>query len=655
MANGMASLMVGASGLKSAQTALNTTAHNLSNINTSGYTRQQIAFKDTQYVNYITDYNSPVNSTYGLGVSIHEVRRIRDTFIDKAYRNENSRLGFYEAQYRAVDEIEDQFGEMQGVTYQQSLNNLYDAINELSKEPSSTVKRSSLIQNASAFMTRSDAVYQGLKNYQQTLNTQVYNMVNTINDLGDKIYKLNKQIAKIEAAGVETANDLRDQRDSALDELSKYMSITYYEGQNGEVIVSAESVPFVTVTSVTKMEYRKTEGTDLYIPTFPAFERDVYPEDELYRANTSDKGELKGLLLARGSINVNYSDVPVKPSQEDEKYQIKQANGTTVFDSETYNKDYKLYQDKQDYYNKYIESSPILCAIAGADKLVNGIVTAIDGVLCPTKEYSQTTALKDTNGVELIPETYEYNNISAPVLYDATGNEIKGAAREENGTVTYSYTSLNKLYSDKEATQVVEPNKFNYVILDMDKTDYGNDDNHTIGEGIFTRQNTEDFVNITDGNKIMIKNNVNANGQRSDYTLGNILINPETSQEVGKIPMTDAQGKEDMAKGQALVDAWNADFASLDPESYAVGNFQTFYNNFVSEFSTIGKVLSNFVDHQETMVNGYDNQRLQSEGVSSDEELEKMIKYQQSYNAASRYINVVSEMIEHLITSLGRA
>ena len=145
MANGMASLMVGASGLKSAQTALNTTAHNLSNINTSGYTRQQIAFKDTQYVNYITDYNSPVNSTYGLGVSIHEVRRIRDTFIDKAYRNENSRLGFYEAQYKAVDEIEDQFGEMQGVTYQQSLNNLYDAINELSKEPSSTVKRSSLM------------------------------------------------------------------------------------------------------------------------------------------------------------------------------------------------------------------------------------------------------------------------------------------------------------------------------------------------------------------------------------------------------------------------------------------------------------------------------------------------------------------------------
>ena len=60
-----------------------------------------------------------------------------------------------------------------------------------------------------------------------------------------------------------------------------------------------------------------------------------------------------------------------------------------------------------------------------------------------------------------------------------------------------------------------------------------------------------------------------------------------------------------------------------------------------------------FVNNQTSMVDGYDNQRLQTSGVSSDEELEKMIKYQHAYNAASRYINVVSEMIEHLVTSLG--
>ena len=60
MANGMASLFVGASGLKSAQTALNTTAHNLSNINTEGYTRQQIAFRDTHYLDLVLKQSSQV-------------------------------------------------------------------------------------------------------------------------------------------------------------------------------------------------------------------------------------------------------------------------------------------------------------------------------------------------------------------------------------------------------------------------------------------------------------------------------------------------------------------------------------------------------------------------------------------------------------------
>ena len=88
-------------------------------------------------------------------------------------------------------------------------------------------------------------------------------------------------------------------------------------------------------------------------------------------------------------------------------------------------------------------------------------------------------------------------------------------------------------------------------------------------------------------------------------------------------------------------------------EDYAKADFNTFYNDFIGEFATMGSVLTKFVNNQTTMVNGYDNQRLQTSGVSSDEELQKMIKYQHAYNAASRYVNVVSEMMEHLLTSLG--
>ena len=132
MANGMAGLFIGTTGLKTAQTALNTTAHNLSNINTSGYTRQQVTFSDTQYVRVNTS-DKVSSPDYGLGVAVSEVRRIRDQFIDQAYRNENSRLGFYESQYKAIEEIEDQFGEMQGVTYESYLINLYNSVNELAR------------------------------------------------------------------------------------------------------------------------------------------------------------------------------------------------------------------------------------------------------------------------------------------------------------------------------------------------------------------------------------------------------------------------------------------------------------------------------------------------------------------------------------------
>lgn len=645
MANGMASLYVGSSGLKSAQTALNTTAHNLANINTKGYTRQQITFSDTQYVTVGGKYSAVSSSSYGLGVAVSEIRRIRDQFIDSAYRTENGRLGYYSSQYKAVEEVEDQFGEMQGVTYQECLTNLYNSINELSKEPSSTVKRSSLIQNASAFMTRSSAAYKGLKEYQTTLNVQVRNMVDKINDMGDTIHALNKQIAKVEAAGIENANDLRDQRDAVLDELSGYINISYYEVENGEVVVSAESVPFVSVTSVNKMGTRTVEGTDFLIPTWPAFGKDVYDDGANYDSVTqNDRGELKGLLLARGFVDVDYTDVPVKPKQSD-------YNLTTAEGQEEYEADYHTYLEKQEYYNKYIEPSVILSAIAGLDKLVNGIVEKLNAVLCPEKTLSTDTAMVDADGKEIVADAYEYT-VSNAVLYDKNGQEIAG---KENGDGTYSYESREKLYTDTDASVEADADAYHYTVLDMAQTDYGMDDKHTVGEELFSRLNTERYIVTKDasGKDVYIRNNVNTRGDESLYKLGNLEINSEVAQNVGKLPLTTLQGKEDLDRAQQLVDAWTSDFASLNPEQYASGDFNTFYNNFIGDFATAGRVLNNYVGYQQTMVYGYDNQRQQSEGVSSDEELEKMIKYQQAYNASSRYINVVSDMLEHLVTSLG--
>ena len=646
MANGMAGLFIGTTGLKTAQTALNTTAHNLSNINTSGYTRQQVTFSDTQYVRVNTS-DKVSSPDYGLGVAVSEVRRIRDQFIDQAYRNENSRLGFYESQYKAIEEIEDQFGEMQGVTYESYLINLYNSVNELAKNPTSTVARSSLIQNATAFIEKSENVYKGLKDYQTTLNTQVKNMVDSINKLGDKIYTLNKKISKIESTGIEDANDLRDERDAAIDELSKYIDITYYENDSKEVIISAEGIPFVTMGELAKMDTRVVEGTNLVIPTWPGYERDVYDlGTEASNVDETDKGELKGLLIARGNMVVDYTVVPEAPRSSD--YDMSTADGRAAY-QEAYNK----YSKAQEYYNTYIEPSAILSAMAGFDKLVNGIVEKINNILCPEKSEVRNNPYMATDGTEIQADIYTYNSVSQQVLFDRYGREVTGT---DNGDGTYSFSSGEKLYMSFGGAEV-PVDSYTYSMLDMDKTGYGMDDDKTVGTELFSRKGTDRYIKTTDdsGKTIYIRNNLNETDYESLYKLGNLQINPEAAQNVGKIPLSTVQGKEDFDRAKELVDAWDEKFASLNPDTYAKSDFMTFYNNFIGEYATLGKALGNYVSNQTTMVDGYDNQRLQSEGVSSDEELEKMIKYQQAYNAASRYVNVVNQMLEHLVTSLGNA
>ncbi len=99
MANGFGSFYVGSSGLKNSQNALNTTANNMANVNTTGYVRQQVRFSDKHYITR----NNPTAGTNiqqsGLGVSVSDVAHVRDIFLDKSYRQENGRKGFYSTLY----------------------------------------------------------------------------------------------------------------------------------------------------------------------------------------------------------------------------------------------------------------------------------------------------------------------------------------------------------------------------------------------------------------------------------------------------------------------------------------------------------------------------------------------------------------------------
>lgn len=586
MAGGMAGLYIGVSGLKAAQTALNTTGHNLSNIDTQGYTRQQITYSTSKYFNI--GQNSAGSLQYGIGVNVQDVRRVRDEFLDKAYRQENGRTAFYESQYTAVEEVEALFGEMEGVKFEDSINDLWSSINEVAKNPGSTVTRTALVQSAVAFINRANAIYDGLVSYQKMLNKKVSDTVNRINELGSTIDQLNKKINYIESSG-EDANDYRDERDKALDELASYVKIEYWETADSKVNINLEGYPFLTGNSFFKMDVQTIGTTGLYEPVWPTMDnRSVFAFNEEFNSiNNNDIGELKGMLLARGNTAVNYQDVPVEPVRED-----------FASDAE-YDAAYDQYESDVLYYNTNIDNSVILSTMAGFDKLINGIVEAVNNVLCP-----ETTTTGDITTTD--------------------------------GTVIPAGTT----------------------ILNLDETAYGMD-GKTVGVELFSRRYTEryDVKEYVDANgetqKIYVRNDKNSFGNESLYTLGNLMVNDKVLQDYQNIPLSLEDGSEDFATAEKLIDIWEVKFAALNPDKYAKEDFQSFYNSLVSSIANTGEVLYNMQQYQESMANELDNKRQESIGVASDEELTNMIRFQNAYNAASRYISVVSEMMEHLVTALG--
>ena len=250
-------LYIGDSGLRTSQNALNTVAHNLSNLNTPGYVRQQVANTDTTYTNTTGNRNLRV----GDGVKYAECRHVRDAFLDATYREEKGRLDYYEKSYAAMTEIEDILGELDGAAFKGSLGGLWEAMQQLSTSPNDNTYISLLVSKAASFIENATAVYSSFIEFQDNLNKQVVSAVKEINSIGQQIHELNKRITKIEVAGVEHANDLRDKRDLLIDQLAGYGNISYEEQPNGMVTVRFNHNDFVTQSGVFEMGMLVDEDT----------------------------------------------------------------------------------------------------------------------------------------------------------------------------------------------------------------------------------------------------------------------------------------------------------------------------------------------------------------------------------------------------------
>lgn len=248
-------------GLFASQKALDVTGHNVANANTPGYSRQQVVLEANApqaYFNINTAYGS---GQIGAGVSIQDITRVRDIFLDAQYRNENKAQGEWQARSDVLSAVEYIFNEPSDTGIKTVIGQFFDSLQELSKNPESLDVRALVRQRAVALTDTINHMYSQLEDQQSQLKSQIQSTVDQINTYAKQIRDLNEQIYKFELMG-DRANDLRDRRDYIVDQLSKLVNVKVYETAGGHYRVDIGGRPLVDHISSYEIFY-KPDGTSL--------------------------------------------------------------------------------------------------------------------------------------------------------------------------------------------------------------------------------------------------------------------------------------------------------------------------------------------------------------------------------------------------------
>lgn len=633
----LTSFGVGVTGLHSAQTSINTASHNLANAQTKGYTRQQEVITDLTYNTLGLGGRNDLMQI-GLGSKVQMTRQIRDIFLDKQYRLDVGRKEFYQTQYDTAVEIYDLFGEMEGVEFAGQIEEFWNVCQELQKYPESIVNRQLFISAAESFLETAQTLSKTLNTYQMNLNAQIQKKVNRINEIGEKIKALNLEIAKAEIGNVQ-ANDYRDARNLLMDELGELTYYTYNEDTNGTMSIWIENAPLVSGglsfhmgTEYMKEKITYPDGTtetvhnNLYnVVWLDNGCGEVYDMSEVYSyERKTDVGSLRGILTVRGAFVADYTDMPVKPTREEF------TDDAGVFDEEAYRQAVIAFNKDVEAYNNGTGAAIITKVQTQFDRLIHGIVTAVNDILCPNIEVELDGDYVSQDGKAIAPGKYKMLDLyNCPVGADddaTVGEELfcRGA--------TPRYTIVDV------------PGGYDFPVTDGD------------GNPVLDENGDPKTIRVY---KLYLYNEEEATQPDTLYSVSQLKVSQKILQNysylaVQKNPNTGYPGAAyDRDAFKKLLEAWDKEFAVLDPNTLTSYNFVDYYKEMIGDLGTQGMIWESMLDRSTSEAETTEDKRQQVAGVSTEEELTELIKFQYCYKAASRYITVIDEMINHLITQLG--
>jgi flagellar hook-associated protein 1 FlgK len=279
-------LEIGKRALLAQQFSLNVTGHNIANVNTPGFARQQAVLSSTLPL-------LSAQGSFGTGVDVTNIRRLKSVFLDQQYRDESQTLGKWQSLSQSWGQVERIYTEPSDTGFSATLDNFWNSWQDLAADPESEAARVAVKEQASLVINSLHQFSNQLSDFRQSLDDDIVKTMDTINGIANQLAGLNESIASAELTG-QPANDLRDRRDYLIDQLSSYVNVNTIEGNNGQFRVYIGSMALVDGNQTNLLTTDVTEQGTTVVHNLKFVGSSATPE--------ITNGQLAGLIQARDEV-----------------------------------------------------------------------------------------------------------------------------------------------------------------------------------------------------------------------------------------------------------------------------------------------------------------------------------------------------------------
>jgi len=646
----MDSFSIGMSGLSAAQNAIDLIGNNIANAATEGYHRQRI--------NLTPAYATQIGSVLlGGGVCFANATREIDNFLEREILHQQSSLAQLSRELESLRTVETAFGELSGsVSLSATIDEFFGALQELSAHPTEPIWQTQVVTAAEAMASRFRTLGEFLTKLETQVALEAENAIDQINTLTNQIAELNGKIQNIEVTGGQ-ANNLRDQRDQCINELSELISVETVAREYGVVDVSIGGIPVVSSSSVTELEVGLNENNCLAISVAGASN---YNTD-------AQGGRLGGLFALRNElipqIHNDLDDLAGAIIQQINQYHVQGVGSEGSFTELT---GWLMPSEDLADFIPPVSDGTIYIRVTNTS---TGVITrhainidastdSLTTIAADIAAITGLTASVASSRLHIQAETnYEFDFIPA-VLPEPTNSNLTGASPPtisvsgiytgtENQTFQCTVIGTGSVGNGTLQLEVKDGN--GDVVTTLNVGDgYAAGDTLDMADGIKISLSTGDLV-AGDTFDIDAFANTDTSGVlaavgMNTFFSGNTASNMRVCSDISASP-----GRIATALGAEMVDNTNAlRMAALRDQAVSSLNDMSageFYRRLITDLGQQLSVKQMQQDNVEIMVKNLADQRSDISGVNINDEATKLLIFEQMFQAMAKYLSTVQSSL----------